>query len=140
MNLYFNIEYQTIFGEEVVLNVFTDDECTPAAVTKYRMNTVDGQHWTCCITQLPAACKKVIHYYYGVDCAGTEKRKEWTLKPHRLELTSDKAKVYYIYDRWSDMPEDAYLYSSAFTDFIRTKHGERKETPRKTEHAHMNCE
>ena len=136
MNLYFNIEYQTIFGEEVVLNVFTDDECTPAAVTKYRMNTVDGQHWTCCITQLPAACKKVIHYYYGVDCAGTEKRKEWTLKPHRLELTSDKAKVYHIYDRWSDMPEDAYLYSSAFTDCIRRKHGERKETPRKTEHAH----
>ena len=33
-------------------------------------------------------------------------------------LNASKGKSYTMYDHWSDIPEDAYLYSSAFTDCL----------------------
>ena len=87
MNLYFNIEYQTIFGEELVLNIICKKSEGETEIVSYRMNTTDGRHWTCRITQLPASCTDVIDYYYAVDSAGSEKRREWTVEPHRLYLS-----------------------------------------------------
>lgn len=37
---------------------------------------------------------------------------------HQLDVNAKKAAVYTLYDHWKAMPEDAYLYSSAFTDCI----------------------
>lgn len=37
---------------------------------------------------------------------------------HQLDVNARKAAVYTLYDHWKAMPEDAYLYSSAFTDCI----------------------
>lgn len=37
---------------------------------------------------------------------------------HQLEVNAKKAAAYTLYDHWKAMPEDAYLYSSAFTDCI----------------------
>lgn len=37
---------------------------------------------------------------------------------HQLEVNAKKAAVYTLYDHWKAMPEDAFLYSSAFTDCI----------------------
>ena len=51
MNLYFNIEYQTIFGEELVLNIICKKSESETEIVSYRMNTPDGRHWTCRITQ-----------------------------------------------------------------------------------------
>lgn len=37
---------------------------------------------------------------------------------HQLEVNAKKAAAYTLYDHWKTMPEDAFLYSSAFTDCI----------------------
>lgn len=37
---------------------------------------------------------------------------------HQLDVNAKKAAVYTLYDHWKAMPEDAFLYSSAFTDCI----------------------
>ena len=42
MRLQFNLEYQTTFGEELMLNILTDKEQTE----QHRMTTGDGLHWT----------------------------------------------------------------------------------------------
>ena len=83
------------------------------------MGTIDGHHWN---YQMNAKkeCDS-IDYFYSIDNSGTEKRHEWTTIPHRLELNARKANTYHIYDKWIALPEDSYLYSSAFTDCINRR-------------------
>ena len=78
MNLYFNIDYQTVFGEELVLNIVTNNGKGECLTTQYRMNTIDGLRWNCCINKLPDACQNAVEYFYCVDIAGVTKRQEWT--------------------------------------------------------------
>lgn len=120
MNLNFNINYDTIFGEELVLNIIHHGkEHDKDSVSQYRMGTIDGHHWN---YQMNAQkeCDS-IDYFYSIDNSGTEKRHEWTTIPHRLELNARKANTYHIYDKWIALPEDSYLYSSAFTDCINRR-------------------
>ena len=42
MKLQFNLEYQTTFGEELVLNILSDKK-----VELHKMSTHDGLHWFC---------------------------------------------------------------------------------------------
>ena len=120
MNLNFNINYDTIFGEELVLNIIHHGKNHDKdSVSQYRMGTIDGHHWN---YQMNAKkeCDS-IDYFYSIDNSGTEKRHEWTTIPHRLELNARKANTYHIYDKWIALPEDSYLYSSAFTDCINRR-------------------
>ena len=120
MNLNFNINYDTIFGEELVLNIIHHGKNHDKdLVSQYRMGTIDGHHWN---YQMNAQkeCDS-IDYFYSIDNSGTEKRHEWTTIPHRLELNARKANTYHIYDKWIALPEDSYLYSSAFTDCINRR-------------------
>ena len=120
MNLNFNINYDTIFGEELVLNIIHHGKNHGKdSVSQYRMGTIDGHHWN---YQMNAQkeCDS-IDYFYSIDNSGTEKRHEWTTIPHRLELNARKANTYHIYDKWIALPEDSYLYSSAFTDCINRR-------------------
>lgn len=111
MNLHFNIDYTTAFGEEIVLNVLEGEK-----VSVYHMTTHDGTRWFYDLSiQKPAPSYT---YYYSVYKNGSSVKTEWQTIAHRIELTASKAKEYTLYDRWSGMPEDAYLYSSAFTDCI----------------------
>lgn len=111
MNLLFNVDYQTTFGEELVLNLEIE-----GSASQYRMFTRDGQRWTYELN-LPPTVQEV-YYFYHLDCNGNEVRNEWTTVKHRLELNSAKGTSYTMYDRWNDIPEDSYLYSSAFTECI----------------------
>ena len=124
MNLIFNINFDTIFGEELVLNIIKSND---GSVAQYRMGTIDGHHWNYQMnTQDDWG---VVDYFYSVDCSGSEKQHEWTTITHRLELNSAKATTYHIYDRWMAMPEDAYLYSSAFTDCINCRRPAKPKAP-----------
>ena len=111
MNLLFNVDYQTKFGEELVLNLEIE-----GSASQYRMFTRDGQRWTYELN-LPPTVQEV-DYFYHLDCNGNEVRNEWITVEHRLELNSAKGTSYTMYDRWNDIPEDSYLYSSAFTECI----------------------
>ena len=116
MKLRFNIDYRAVYGENIVLNILTgrDDE-----VRKRVMNTIDGNTWRC--EYEPSEKVSRLDYFYSVERDGREVRHEWLVMPHRLDLTSRSAKRYIIFDHWIDIPEDSYLYSSAFTNCVASR-------------------
>lgn len=107
MKLLFNVEYQTTFGESLVLNILSDDA---TKTSKYKMTTLDGCHWFIELTKV-AKPGTYIDYYYSLMHGDEEARHEWLVEPHRLEFAAQKGARYIIYDHWIDTPEDAYLYS-----------------------------
>ena len=113
MKLIFNLDYQTIFGEEIVLHIIDSDH--DFLDTKHKMSTEDGHRWTVEVNH-PGRTGRYIDYYYTVERDGNEMRHEWQVIPHRLQFSCSKATSHVIYDHWNDLPEDSYLYSSAYTD------------------------
>ena len=115
MKILFNLEYQTTFGEDLVLNILSGDDA--AKVTQHKMSTRDGLHWSVELTkaQKPGT---YIDYYYSLMRGEETARHEWLIEPHRLEFAAQKAARYTVYDHWIDIPEDSYMYSSAFTECV----------------------
>ena len=111
MTVQFNIEYKAMFGEQIVVNIQTEE-----GELKLPLETTDGQRWACdwCVE----SPEKSYTYYYSVEREGRAVKTEWLIIKHQLDVNARKAEVYTIYDHWKAMPEDAYLYSSAFTDCI----------------------
>ncbi len=114
MKLQFHLEYQVSFGEELVLNLFVGDS---EKVSQHKMSTLDGIHWSCEITK-EMKSGTYVDYYYALMRGSEELRHEWLVEPHRLEFVGKEANQYVAYDHWIDIPEDAYLYSSAFTECV----------------------
>ena len=125
MNILLSVIYGTSFGEELVLNLITGVKDGIKLSTPYRMRTVNGREWTCNL-KLDLQKGTYIDYYYSV-VRGEDNvvRREWQTQPHRLEINALRGDNIIVYDHWIDIPEDSYLYSSAFTDCIRR----RKTTP-----------
>ena len=111
MTVQFNIEYKAMFGEQIVVNIQTEE-----GELKLPLETTDGERWACdwCVE----SPEKSYTYYYSVEREGSVDKTEWLMIKHRLDVNAKKAVVYTLYDHWKGMPEDAYLYSSAFTDCI----------------------
>ena len=118
MKLQFNLSYQTVFGENLVLNILSNGENGKAA--QHSMITLDGLHWTLDMN-MPVKSGTFIDYYYSVVRGEDEVRHEWLMEPHRLELAAVKGASYTVYDHWIDIPEDSFMYSSAFTDCVRAR-------------------
>ena len=114
MNLKFNINYRTRFGEELVLNIINGD-----TEARYRMMTADGERWTFKLNLPAQKHQSTLVYYYEVERGGQKIRCEWTTIRHMLELTAVHGASYTVFDRWSDIPEDSYLYSAAVTNCVR---------------------
>ncbi len=115
MNLNLNIAYHTQFGEELFLNIIKQEKGA-TTITPYRMATVDGETWTYNLQAARSA--GVINYFYTVLYgADNVLRSEWKTMPHRLEL-SEVCENYSVHDSWRAIPQDAYEYSSAFTDCL----------------------
>jgi 4-alpha-glucanotransferase len=131
MKLNFNIDYKTVFGEELVLNIVSTDGENGKQTLPFRMSTIDGVHWTYQMMKSQSARQTVLDYFYSVDCEGSERRHEWTTLSHRLDLSAVKGVNYAIYDHWIDIPEDSYLYSSAFTDCVNHR---KLQSPKATEY------
>ena len=115
MKILFNVEYQTTFGESLVLNILPGED--GGKLSQHKMTTLDGCHWFVEVTKNPKP-STFIDYYYSLMHGDEEARHEWLVEPHRLEFAAQKAARYTIYDHWIDIPEDAYMYSSALTDCI----------------------
>ena len=116
MKVIFNLEYQTSFGEEMMINIPKENGHTE----RYKMLTSDGMHWTCELSRFVLE-KSFVDYYYSVCRGEKEYRHEWLLEPHRLEFAATKGVRYIVYDHWLDIPEDSYMYSSAFTDCVSAR-------------------
>lgn len=111
MTVQFNIEYKAMFGEQIVVNIQTEE-----GELKLPLETTDGERWVCdwCVE----SPEKSYTYYYSVEREGRAVKTEWLMIKHQLDVNAKKAAVYTLYDHWKVMPEDAYLYSCAFTDCI----------------------
>ena len=125
MKILFNVEYQTTFGEDLVLNIRSAEDS--AKVSQHKMTTLDGQHWFVEISKV-AKPGTYIDYYYSLMRGDEEMRHEWLVEPHRLEFAAQKGSRYTVYDHWIDIPEDAYMYSSALTDCIMVNQRELSTT------------
>ncbi len=119
MKIEFNIDYKAVFGEELTLNIF--DTGKGDKPRQYRMSTMNGTCWSGNI-QFSSVDFPFLKYYYSVVSNGRVDRQEWLIVPHLLELNAKKGENYTVYDRWNDIPEDSYLYTSAFTDCVNRCH------------------
>ena len=125
MKLFFYLQYATIFGQDLRLNIMGETTAKGDKAlenTVYAMTTVDGKMWQCEI-ELEKAPKS-INYFYSIDKWGKEERKEWQTVTHRLDMNVPNASEYKIYNRWTDIPYDSFLYSSAFTDCVNRRQHE----------------
>lgn len=111
MTVQFNIKYKVMFGEQIVVNIQTEE-----GELKLPLETTDGERWACdwCVE----SPEKSYTYYYSVEREGRAVKTEWLMIKHQLDVNARKTAVYTLYDHWKAMPEDAFLYSSAFTDCI----------------------
>ncbi|MBQ7421736.1 MAG: 4-alpha-glucanotransferase [Prevotella sp.] len=135
MNLKFHIEYQTVYGQELVLNIVKGKQNEDKEVSEYRMQTDDGCHWECNVN-CKANVGTSLDYYYSVLRGDHTERKEWGVVAHRLEITAKNGVNYCVFDHWIDIPEDSFLYTSAVTDCVvgkklmKTKLSDYKKTVR----------
>ena len=132
MKLLFNLNYRTSQGEHLVLNVIDNGQVKE----QHDMTTYNGEHWLCELDRVPDVSSSkqgksnptaFFDYYYSVMRDGAVVRTEWLTQTHRLELAAAKGACYTAYDHWIDIPEDSYLYSSAFTDCVMAR--ERQLSP-----------
>ena len=115
MKIRFNIEYRAAFGENLMLNILPGGAV--AKQSQHKMTTIDGMNWSVEVNKALKA-GDVIDYYYNLVSDKDERRHEWVTEPHRLELVASQAARYTVFDHWIDIPEDSYLYSSAFTECV----------------------
>ena len=111
MKLLFNLEYRTVFGEQLTLNIVGIDN----SETAYTMQTSDGINWMLEQDITAPHHAQALTYYYSVVRGGQILRTEWLQLPHKLQIGSGDCVVF---DRWNDNPEDSYLYTSAFTECV----------------------
>ena len=116
MKLRLNLNYKTIAGEDLRVNVKQAD----GTFKEYAMQSADSELWTVAIDH-KAASGGCVEYYYSVHRLKTTLRREWQMMAHRLELSGASGSSYTCHDIWYDMPEDSFLYSSAFTRCIHRR-------------------
>lgn len=121
MKIRFLIGYRTRWGEEVAVAIQYGTARSRQKNSSCVLRTDNGQCW-CGETELPSSTTW-IDYHYQILCDGKVIREEWQVTSRRLQLAGDD-RSYTFYDFWKDIPEDAYLYTSAFTDsFTRHANG-----------------
>jgi len=99
MNIRFDIEYRTIYGEDLFMNILGRD----GSARPHAMHTRDGIIWS-----IELDVPKAIEYYYTVTWEGHEKRSEWVLCPHSFDPkeVSDPTLPAVQRDAWMDAPEN----------------------------------
>ena len=60
MKIRFNLEYQTTFGEELMLNILAEGK-----TEQHKMGTLDGLHWMCELSKNVRTDKCIDYFYAG---------------------------------------------------------------------------
>lgn len=120
MILSFNIEYRTNWGEEVRISGLFPESIP--------LHTTDGIYWTAEVELEIPHEGMIINYNYQIEQNGIVIRREWDSFPRAIFLSGTSKKIYRINDCWKNIPEQSYLYSSAFTEALLA-HPERESIP-----------
>jgi len=115
MKISFHIHYKTTSNEQLHA-VFT------LGIKKLDvpLSSKDGIVWTG-ETTLPVPRLLQLNYHYEVYRDRKFFRKEWDCIPRQL-LMSPAFQTYELHDTWRDLPDQAYLYSSAVTEVLQKRH------------------
>ena len=118
MQLLFRIHYKTTWGEElrVVLTLPGTPKATQLTVP---LQSKDGLYWTG-QTDVLLTSPTIVTYQYEVLRNKSVYRKEYHTLARELVL-NPSARTYYVRDMWRDLPDEAYLYSSAVTNVLRKR-------------------
>ena len=54
MNIHFHLDYNTYYGQDLILNVIKGYHNGEKETTEYRMHTTDGYHWDCLLYTSPS--------------------------------------------------------------------------------------
>ncbi len=122
MLISFNIEYRTNWGEEVRILGDIPELGNLQTNKALPLHTIDGIHWTANVSFTPQEGLKSVNYSYLVYQNGEMVRCEWDSFQRSICLTGDNKKQYTVYDSWKNLPEQAYFYSSAFTEALLAHH------------------
>lgn len=117
MKLTFNIEYRTNWGEEVRILGSLPELGNWAEKKALALSTTDGVHWTASV-ELSVPSDTLIRYTYYIYKENIPVRKEWNLFSRYLCAGKDGQKSYRMCDSWKNIPNQQYLYSSAFTECL----------------------
>ena len=115
MILKFNIEYRTHWGEEVRVVGNMPELGNDNIKQAIALSTKDGIRWSAEL-EVKVSSTKLIKYRYLIGRGQEIVREEWHAFPRTLHAHNLKGKVYTLMDSWKDLPENCYLYSSAFTE------------------------
>ncbi|MDR0976377.1 MAG: 4-alpha-glucanotransferase, partial [Prevotellaceae bacterium] len=116
MTLTFHIDYHTEWGEEVRISGNIPELGSHEAAQAVPLHTADGTHWEVTL-EVAASALCPISYEYSIYRAGKAVRTEWNTLPRTLSLPDGRAHCH-LRDSWRELPEESYLYTSAFTDVI----------------------
>src|SRR5574344_1493514 len=126
MKLHFRLEYHTKWGEDMRLTLLATDGKGLVSEQICQMSTKDGDIWTVEV-MLNDPTIQYFEYWYAVYENDEIVRKEWTTVPRRY--VADASLNFFFPDHWRDMPQQAWLYSSAFTECIAPRHQSEEKTP-----------
>jgi 4-alpha-glucanotransferase len=115
MNIEFNIEYRTNWGESVKVIGSTDELGKWDETKAVELITKDGIHWSSTI-RFSENTDKVIHYNYCIYRDQEIIRKEWNTFPRKINIPQEKNKKYRIQDSWRNISDEQTYLSSAFTE------------------------
>ena len=114
--LYLNIAYTTQFGNDLYVNIRKSD----GTVLTKRMTQCGGGQWQFTYRFEPEGAE-YLDYYYTEQKGDEIIQHEWTTQAHRIAISQQGVTQYTTYDTWIHIPEDSYLYSSAFTECINRR-------------------
>jgi 4-alpha-glucanotransferase len=131
MKLKFCIDYRTVWGESLHVNIayYSLD----GTVKRYNlmMQTEDGERWTLETAALESRQHPLSHivYLYQVENAdGEVLRHEWDMVPRIYYF--DSSKDYVFPDQWRDMPLPFHLYTNAYLTMMHGRTDEHVEALR----------
>lgn len=116
MKLRLNLPYRTVWGERLIV-----EGDIPELHDGVAMESHEAGLWTADVEVSPQRAS-VTYRYVVVRDDGT-RREEW--HPDRTLRFDPMLPEAVVYDRWSDRPGNAPMYSTAFTDCVCRRHQKR---------------
>ena len=113
MNIGFQIDYRTVWGESVLVTATWISKTGKKSQEEVSLSTTDGEVWRG-ETFVPTDAAQV-EYSYSIVQDEKTVRCEWTGVSRSMTLPKGFHRLQCT-DRWRDEPSDNYLYSSAFTE------------------------
>ncbi len=125
MKLHFRLDYNTIWGERLHVDIVYRGRDGSLRRSDLPMNTDDGQVWTLETTAIESrqcALESFTYIYKVKDAGGNILRSEWDGVPRTMAF--DPTKDYFMPDSWRDIPLQSHLYTNAY---LTATHGQPNE-------------